>query len=192
MLKRYSLKRLLGKKTLIIGDVGSGKTLLTANLLEQAIDTGYCHQITVIDMAPPAMQFRGMRVGGTLTDVTKAISKVRYVVSGEIKAPRIMAKSAGELKKFVEFNKKTIDRMLTGFMLKPTSFLFVNDVSIYLQAGDAEKIIEAMYKSETFIANGYFGKKLGEDLGAGISKRERMLMSCLMKEMDEVIALRKP
>ena len=191
MLKRYSLERLLGKRTLIIGDLGSGKTLLTANLLEQAIDMGYRHQITAIDMAPPTMQFQDVRAGGALAEVTKAVLEVRYLRSEEIKAPRIMAKNAEELKRLVEFNKRTIDRMLTEFLLKPTPFLFINDVSIYLQAGETEKIIEAIRKSKTFIANGYFGKRLGEDFGTGVSKMERVLMRKLMREMNEVIALRK-
>ena len=43
---------LLGKRTLIIGEVGSGKTALTAKIVLDLIAMGLGNEITVIDMAP--------------------------------------------------------------------------------------------------------------------------------------------
>lgn len=191
MQKHYSLKRFLGKQVLIVGDVGSGKTLLTANLLDQAVDMGYCQQITVIDLAPPKMEFHRMQIGGILAEVTKAVSEVRYLKPKEVKAPRAMARNAEELVRLIKFNKRVIDLVLKKFLLKPTPLLFINDVSIYLQAWGIEKILLAMNKSQTFIANGYFGKRLEADFGTGISMKEHMMMRRLMQVMDVTIRLRK-
>jgi len=190
--RHYSLKRFLGRKVLIIGDVGSGKTLLTANLLDQAVGMGYCHQITVIDMAPPTMRFHGMRIGGILAEVTKAVPEVRYLKPKEVKAPRAMAGNAEELMRLADFNRRVIAQTLIEYLLRPTPFLFINDVSIYLQAGGIVKVLSAIRKSQTCIANGYFGKKLDADFGTGISRREQTMMRRLMREMDVTIRLRKP
>lgn len=192
MPRHYSLKRFLGRKVLIVGDVGSGKTLLTANLLDQAVGMGYCQQITVIDMAPPKMVFHGMRIGGILAEVTEAVSEVRYLKPKEVKAPRAMAGSAEELVRLADFNRRVIDQTLTEFLLKPTPFLFINDISIYLQTDGIARVLLAMNKSQTCIANGYFGKKLEADFGTGVSRREQMMMRRLMQAMDVTISLRKP
>jgi len=189
--RHYSLERFLGRKVLIVGDVGSGKTLLTANLLDQAVGMGYCQQITVIDMAPQTMGFNGIRIGGILAEVTKAVSEVRYLKPKEVKAPRAMAGSAEELVRLAEFNRRVIDQTLKKFLLKPTPLLFINDVSIYLQTDCIEKVLLAMNKSQTCIANGYFGKKLEANFGTGISRQEHMMMRRLMQAMDVTIHLRK-
>lgn len=189
MPEHYSLESLLGRKVLITGDVGSGKTLLTANLLDQAVGMGYRHQITVIDMAPPAMGFHGMRIGGILAEFTEAVSEVRYLKPKEVKTPRAMAGSAEELMKLAEFNRRVLDQTLTEFLLKPTPLLFINDISIYLQTGGIKKVLSAIHKSQTCIANGYFGNKLDADFGTGISRREQMMMRRLMREMDVTIRL---
>jgi len=190
--RHYSLEKLLGRKVLIIGDLGSGKTLLTANLLDQAVGMGDCHQITVIDMAPLTRGFHGMRIGGILAEVTKAVAEVRYLKPKEVKAPRAMARNAEELMRLADFNRRVIDQTLTEYLLKPTPLLFINDVSIYLQAGEIAKVLSAVRKSQTCIANGYFGKKLAADFGTGISRREQTMMRRLMREMDVTLRLRRP
>jgi len=187
--KSYPFKKFLKKKILIVGDVGSGKTKLTANLLDQAVDMGYSRKITVIDMAPPTMRVRGIRIGGTLAEITRSTLKVRYLKPAKVKAPRVTAKTPQELRKLAKFNRTAIDRLLTKYAQKPTPILLINDVSMYLQAGRLERILRVARKAETFIANGYFGKKLEEDLGTGISGREKTLMKRLMKEMDILIRL---
>lgn len=174
---------------LIVGDVGSGKTLLTANFLDQTVDKGYAPQVTVIDMAPPAMKIQGVMAGGTLADFTKSVLKVRYLKPVEVKAPRLTAKTSEELKQLAEFNRQIIEPLLTKFLHEPTPFLFINDVSIYLQAGGLEKLLKVIRKAQTFIANGYLGRKLEEDFGTGTSNRERDLMNKLLKKMDVVIKL---
>lgn len=42
---------------------------------------------------------------------------------------------------------------------------------------------------EEFIANGYYGDHLSEDLGTGVSNKERELMDLLSSRMDKAINL---
>ena len=143
-------------------------------------------------MAPNTVGFHGMRVGGILAEVTNAVSEVRYLKPKEVKAPRTMAGNAEELMRLADFNRRVIDKTFTEFLLNPTPLLFINDVSIYLQTGEIKKVLLAIHKSQTCIANGYFGKKLAADFGTGISKREQVMMRRLMREMDVTIRLRRP
>ncbi|MEM3087959.1 MAG: ATP-binding protein [Candidatus Bathyarchaeia archaeon] len=187
----YSFSQLVGRKVLIVGDVGTGKTALMASLLEEAIGLHYGPEITVVDMAPPSMTARGVRIGGTLAEATDTIRYVRYLRPREVKAPRVMGKSPQEVLLFADFNRQEIDRMLDAFLENPTPILFINDISLYLQMGDVKKLGRVIDVTETFIANGYFGDKLAEDMGTGISGNEKERMQELMKLMDVVITLPK-
>jgi len=187
----YSFSQLVGRKVLIVGDAGTGKTALMASLLEEAVGSHYGPEITVVDMAPPSMITRGARIGGTLGEATNTIKKVRYLRPREVKAPRVMGKSPQEVVLLADFNRREIDRVLDAFLENPTPILFINDISLYLQMGDVKKIGHVISVTETFIANGYFGDKLAEDFGTGISRNEKERMQELMKLMDVVITLPK-
>ena len=62
-----SYKDIRGSKLLIVGDVNTGKTTMTKELLDKAIasDPG---QVTVIDMAPRALMVEDTSFGGFLVD----------------------------------------------------------------------------------------------------------------------------
>lgn len=187
----YSFQQLLGRKVLIVGDAGTGKTALTASLLEEAVSMQHSHEITVVDMAPPSMVVQGIRIGGTMEEATSIIKEVRYLRPREVKAPRVMGKSPQEVLKLADSNRQEIDRALDVFLANQTPTLFINDISLYLQRGDLKKLGYIIGVTKTFIANGYFGDKLAEDLGTGISRNERERMQELMKLMDVVITLTK-
>ena len=44
----------ISQKTLIVGDINTGKTVRTLEILQQFVDSGWADQITVIDLAPDA------------------------------------------------------------------------------------------------------------------------------------------
>jgi L-fucose mutarotase/ribose pyranase (RbsD/FucU family) len=187
----YLFQQLLGKKVLIVGDAGTGKTALTASLLEEAVSMQHSHEITIVDMAPPSMIVQGIRIGGPMEEATNIIKEVRYLRPRDVKAPRVMGRSRQEVLKLADFNKQEIDSVLDVFLANPTPILFINDISLYLQMGDLKKLICIIGVTKTFIANGYLGDKLAEDFGAGISGNERKRMRELMKSVDVVITLTK-
>jgi len=184
-----SFRELLGRKTLIAGDVGSGKTQMAVELLKEAVSLGYGPQITVIDTAPATTVVKGKKVGGKIADLTDATRQVRYLAPERVEAPRLSAETPEHLLRLVALNKSRIDEAIGAYLSEPTKILFVNDISMYFQSGSAEPVLEAAKKAETFIANGYYGQYLAHDQGAGVSEVERRLMDHLAKHMDEVIRL---
>lgn len=187
--KKYSFNHLLGKKSLIMGDVRTGKTKLTAELLEEAVELGFTKKITVIDMAPKTEVVDERSIGGRLSEITMAYTKVRYLSPNGVETPRLRATSAGELLSMIRLNIERIKPLLEECIAAPSSILFINDISIYLQSGSIDPVLAATGRAETFIANGYYGEYFAFDHGTGVSKKERDLMDLLASHMDIVIRL---
>lgn len=181
-----SMIKVLRRRVLITGDVGAGKTRLTRRFLEEAKEMGL-NGITIIDMAPKAMDVKGTHVGGALVVPTE--SCIRFLCSDDIKTPRLSASTAEELLQLADHNMRKVEELLRAFDAEPSSTLFVNDVSIYLQRGDLERLWKTFQRAETVIANGYVGEMLEEDLNTGLSRNERRQMDLLALRMDEVIRL---
>ena len=172
-----------------MGTVRTGKTKLTVELLEEAVELGYSKDITVVDMAPETEVVEGRSIGGRLSELTEASKKVRYLAPNKVETPRLKATSADHLLSMVQMNADRIKPLLEAYLATPSPVLFVNDISIYLQSGSLEIILEAARQAETFIANGYYGEFFSFDYGTGVSKIERDLMDKLASHMDEVIRL---
>lgn len=178
---------ILGKKVLIVGDSRKGKTASTERFFREAVGMGYNQCVTVIDMAPNTVSLNGLSAGGKMS-ISKECG-IRYLNAEDIRTPRLSAKNGKELLKLADYNRKLIEDMLEEFVSHPTSILFVNDVSIYLQRGSLARLLSAFEKASTVVANGYLGSRLEEDLGTGISDRERRFMKDLAARMDICINL---
>jgi hypothetical protein len=186
---KYAFKDVVGKKVLITGDVGVGKTKLTIALLEEAIAFGLSAKITIIDMAPTTVYIEGRKIGGKLVEFSEKLRTTRYLTPQRVETPRLSARSTRELLHLVKLNEKRIRPLLKEFVETPTSILFVNDISIYLQSGSDEPILSVMRSSETFVANGYFGSTLHSDFETDVSSTERRLMKKLANTVDFAINL---
>ncbi len=186
---KHSFSELAGKKTLIMGNVRTGKTKLTVELLEEAVGLGISKDITIIDMAPRTKMVKGLSIGGRLSEFTATLKDVRYLVPTEVMTPRLEAHSAKELLSMVKLNVERIRPLIENYVERPTPVLFINDVSIYLQSGSAELVLAVAAMAGTFIANGYYGEFFSKDHGTGVSRRERALMELLASRMDVVIRL---
>jgi len=181
-----SFKELVGMRTIILGDVGTGKTALTRRLLTEALEEADMH-VTALDFAPPVKVLSGVQVGGFLVEAEHP--RLRHLKSSLIETPRLSARSGDELIRLAEHNRQITEAMLREFTRSPTEALFVNDASIYLQRGEIDRLWRAFEAAETVVANGYYGEKLKADYGTGLSSREKTLMEELASKMDEVIRL---
>lgn len=114
---------------------------------------------------------------------------MRYLAPKEVWPPRLKAKNPGELISLAERNCEGIEALLVRYSEEPSEVLFVNDVSIYLQAGDLETLWGALSKAGTLVVNSYLGERLNDDQGTGISTRERNEVLALAERMDMVIRL---
>lgn len=168
----------LGGKLLVVGDVNTGKTTLARTILEDFCGRGLGRRIAVLDLAPTippdlAAQ-RGLRgVGGHLAVprgcdvlcVRERLAPPRLSSSSEAQA---LAKAAGNL--------RLIDAAWARLDGGGRDILFVNDVSMYLQAGSADELAARLARYGTVVANGYFGERLG---GGELTRHERAQMERL-------------
>ncbi|MEM4650142.1 MAG: hypothetical protein QXP78_05715 [Candidatus Bathyarchaeia archaeon] len=180
----------LNKKSLILGEIKTGKTKFTAELLKEAIDLGFSSKITVIDLAPKTKTLNGEFIGLPITNYVNIDSKIVYV-RAEVKAPRIEGKNKEEVLKIAEENATVINEVFNNFLKSnDREILFINDVSLYLHKGDLNKLFSVLSKVNTAILNGYYGKLLNNDLNSGISLREKSLMVKLAELMDLIFEMK--
>ncbi len=162
----------LDKKTLIVGDVNSGKTTRCREILEGFCRQGLGERIAVIDLAPEIpeeiLRSRGLKgIGGRL--LPPAGSGVAYLHVAVI-APRLTSVTEKEALEKARRNREMIEGFFRQVDALGRDILFVNDVSLYLQAGDLDCLSGMLDKAGTAVVNGY----LGETLGPGeLSRHER-------------------
>lgn len=167
----------LGGKLLIVGDVNSGKTTLARRILEDFCARGLGRRIAVLDLAPHisaqlAAQ-RGLRgVGGHLLAPADCGA---LTMRERLEPPRLSSATEAEAMRKAACNKALIDAAWSQ-VDAARDILFVNDVSMYLQAGRADELIERFDCLATVIANGYFGERLG---GGELTRHERAQMQVL-------------
>jgi len=176
---------IIGKKVLILGEVGSGKTSLTAKIVQKLTPFIEYEEMTVIDMAPEAIG----EIGGRLSKYLGSNSELRYLSPAKVYAPRTIGITSGQVVEYAKRNKNAIEPLLDEFLKKPTKALIVNDITLYLHLGKLEKIIDCMRLTETFLASAYYGVRLDEDYGTGISVREKWMVEKLATYMDHVVKL---
>ena len=178
-------QRIIGRKALIVGEAGTGKTKLLASFLDYLIERGFLREVTVIDMAPKARE----EIGGTLDSYTISVDKVRYLKPWRIIPPRLTGRDAKEVLSYAKLNHQALKPLVEEYLKEPTKILLINDITIYLHAGDVEDLVKVIKASETFAATAYQGVRLRDDKGSGITEREREGLERLRKHVDEVVEL---
>ncbi len=179
-----SMDDLLGKRVLIYGEVGVGKTRLLAELVTAVVHAGYGGEITIIDMAPHKI----MGAGGKLTEYMSVVG-LRYFSPEYVYAPRLQACNADDVRRYVESNVRRLEELLKAYNSIPSRILVINDLSIYLQGRSAEELFSFIEKAWTFLGTSYYGSRLDEDYGSGVSKWERMQVEKLIQWVDRAVML---
>ncbi len=164
----------LGQQWLIMGDINSGKTTRCRQWLQQLCEQGLGARIAVLDLAPhipPAMaQARGLAGAGgyLLPPANSGVLDLRT----HLHAPRLSSSTEAEAEAKAEQNAEAINALLQR-LPPPGSgrdVLFVNDVTLYLQAGTAQDLLAHIAGYATLIVNGYWGQRLGD---SPLSRREK-------------------
>ena len=182
----------LGKKILVIGDVNTGKTTLCQRWLNELCQQGLGARTAVIDLAPTisrelALQRGIVGAGGELhAPAGSGVLDLRT----HLEPPRLSSSSEGEALEKAARNAQRIDALL-GRLEPQRDILFINDVTLFLQARSAASLIEAagLDKRTTLVVNGYRGERLG---GGALTRHETAEMSELEKafaERGEVVRL---
>ncbi len=175
--------RYRGRRTLIVGEVRSGKTLSTLKIFREWRRSG-AESIAVLDLAPEKID----RVGGKMPFMEEEKEGILYL-SPRILPPRLLGKSEEEIRQLAGENRQRIDQALRTLQSSPAlpgSVLFINDISLYFHAGEGEQIWLSLEKISTVVMNGYYGRYFGS---GPLSQRERTEMEFLMVRCDRVLFL---
>ena len=182
----------LGKKILVIGDVNTGKTTLCKRWLTELCQQGLGARIALLDLAPTisrelALQRGIVGAGGELR--APAGSEV-LDLRATLEPPRLSSSSEGEALEKAERNAQLIETL--SCQLEPQrDILFINDVTLFLQARSAASLIKSARfdRRTTLVINGYRGERLG---GGALTRHETAEMAELEKlfaEQGEVVRL---
>ena len=177
--------RFLKQRTLIVGDVNTGKTTLTGRMLRQAVDATGPDRICIVDLSPTISAESVRNIGGRLAP--PGDENVLYLTD-IIRPPRLSTHTEEEAEAVARRNKRIIEPLFEAFAAGGRDVLFVNDVSLYLQAGRPDHLTTWLSRAETVVANGYHGRSLGR---GRLSQTEHRRMERLMAFFDRVIRLEK-
>ena len=154
--------------------MNTGKTFWLVDVLGAALEAGV--EAVVLDLAPDRVK----NVGGKLTPPDS--ERVAYFTA-PLAAPRLSGKTPEDVWRLARENRELIDGMFLEAEGLSGRSLFINDVSMYLQAGDAGDLLAFMAGFPTVVMNGYFGTSLA---GGELGQREREGMKILLRACDRV------
>jgi len=174
----------LYRKTLILGDINTGKTTLTRKVLEAFCQRGYGERIAIVDMAPEIKtnSTHGQELVGVGGKLTPPEGQGVLYLGGSFEPPRLSSKTEEEALRKAQLNQLKIEQLLHRLDYPNREILFINDASMYLQAGCADDLITHLDPVVTAVVNGYWGERLG---GGKLSERERIEMTRLKSFFHE-------
>ncbi|GBC71654.1 hypothetical protein HRbin02_01439 [Candidatus Calditenuaceae archaeon HR02] len=176
---------LANSRTAVLGEVRTGKTRLLYRFVWMLTEAGFGGEITVIDMAPGL----SWGVGGKLVEVGELPVGLRYLTSWEIMPPRLIGRDAEDVKRLAKKNEEAIRPLLEEYSKRPTSILAINDATIYIHRGEPGQLFSTMSLARAWLVTAYYGSRLADDKGTGISVREKSFVEQLLQVSDIVIRM---
>ena len=176
---RQDPRTYFGKKTLIMGDVNSGKTRLTADFIAACCRAQRENDLVILDLAPEPI--RG--IGGKLPP---APCRPALQLTCPIIAPRLTGLHAEQIQQLAEENARAIEPLLGKARNAGRSILVINDITLYLQAGRLPRVIDLMALHTTCVINAYYGESLPP---APFTGHERAQVLALAKRCHKVVRL---
>lgn len=180
--------QLIGRRTVIAGEVNTGKTTLTARLLAGLAGLGLEPRLLVWDLAPVIPTGPDLRpgIGGRL-----ALPESRDILClrpGPV-PPRLTAGPDAALAvELARANSDLLRRSLARWDPAVRDVVVINDVTLFLQGASAAELIGLIEPASTVIANGYHGTSLAAEGAADpLSAHERREMEQLTDWAEVVI-----
>ena len=181
-LQKLLFKDIIGKRVIITGEVGVGKTRLLAHLIDEAASEPDL-KVVVLDLAPE-VRIGSETIGASVKTYSKRLHLVNYLRPNTLYAPRLQGRSREEVLELAAKNAYSIEPNLITLAKNPPDALFVNDLTIYLHAGKMETLTKLVSILRTFIATAYKGKRLIDDKGSDLSKVEKSRLEALLNDPE--------
>lgn len=178
----------IGANTILYGEANTKKTYYTAKFVQYLTDTKKINpkEISILDFAPQLSNIRGLKIGGKIEDFfPQSIRCNNTLFEGEIIPPRLNANNKKELYQYAQMNYEKTFEILEIFNEEPTSFLIINDISIYLQLGNKKYILDTIKQAPTFFGNTYYGSSIKRNFATFFSKKEKRSVKYLLKRVDK-------
>ena len=169
----------MNRRTIIVGDVNAGKTSQTLSILKLFLKAGLAGKIAILDLAPGNIQ----GIGGKMEP---PLGEPLLYLTTSILAPRLTGKDEYHTLKLAEKNATAIEKLFTKFYRQKREILFVNDVTLYFQAGDFERFTKILDITSTHIINAYYGHAFSD---SELTRREKKLTEALIKQCDQIIEM---
>lgn len=174
-----TIEEYMDRRTLIAGDVNSGKTGRTMKILQCFLREGSGKNIAVLDLAPDSV--RG--VGGKMEPPP---DEPLVYLTTSISAPRLTGRNENNIRQLAENNSTAIEKLFVKLYQQKRAILFVNDATLYLQAGHFQRFVEILDTASTQIINAYYGNTFAD---SKLTQREKNRTEDLMKICDKVIKM---
>jgi hypothetical protein len=174
-----SLDEYWGKRTLILGEVRSGKTQMTQRLLASILGQKEQEEVAVLDFAPEKSQ----GIGGKIQVPSHPL--ISYLTT-TIVPPRLTGRNRGEIEAHARKNAQMTENLFSVYLKNPKKILLINDVTLYLQQGSLSRLLEVFLPSHTVIINGYYGTSFDD---TAFSQKEKAQVDRLIRVCDRVIYL---
>ena len=133
----------------------------------------------MLDLAPDPIE----GIGGKLSISTD--SELIYLTAA-IAAPRLTGKDEDHTQRLAEENARRIEALFIRLRTCRKKILFVNDVTLYLHAGDLGRLVGFLESAGTCVLNAYHGKTFSP---SAITCRENELLEKLIGVCDRVECL---
>lgn len=111
-----------------------------------------------------------------------------YYLTTRIDGPRLRGKDDKEEWTLAEGNRHRIDEILDACREKSADILIINDVTLYLQAGECKRLAILMADFPTVLINAYYGNDFSE---SPLSIRERAQVDSFMNDFDQIFLMRE-
>ena len=177
----------LGHFTLLYGETDTKKTLFTSEFVKYLLEVENVNpkEISILDFAPELLQIKNVKIGGKVADYYKSVINCNYIIfEGEIIPPRLNAQNKKELYENACHNLKKTYIILKKFNEKPTKFLIINDISIFLHLGSKKYLMNTINRSQTFFGNSYYGTSINQNFTKLLSLRERKKVEYIINKIE--------
>lgn len=189
-ISKSDFDKYIGVDTLFYGETNRGKTQSTAKFVQFLVELKEIppKDITILDFAPKLEIIQGKKIGGRIEDYyTFSFMCNNITFDGDIIPPRLKSSNRKELYEIICNNYKKTSHIISKYLKKPTPFLIINDISIYLHLGSKKTLLNVIKKAETFFGNTYHGDSILSRCTKVLSILERKKVDFLIKNVSNSI-----